>query len=92
MAQPDVQHHAEDCRLPISEKLEMMEYIARSALVRILLNHDLWPHFANTLALLAFWALEDKRRRELWGDIIDPHDALDDFDPRFITNGQLGAP
>jgi len=78
-------------RLELVKKLEMMEYIARSALVRVLLNRDLWPHFANTPALLAFWALKDKRRRELWGDIINPHDALADFNPRFITAGQLGA-
>jgi hypothetical protein len=31
-------------------------------------------------------------RRKLWGDIIDPNDALADFDPRYISDGQLGAP
>ena len=64
----------------------------RSSLVRILLDSNLWPHFANTTALQAFWALEDHERRKLWGDIIDPNDALADFDPRDISDGQLGAP
>jgi len=54
-------------RLELTKKLEMMEYIARSTLVRILLNSKLWPHFANTDALKAFWALSENERRTLWG-------------------------
>jgi hypothetical protein len=81
-----------NARIDLVKKLEMMEYIARSALVRILLDSKLWPHFANTSALQAFWALDVQQRRELWGDIIDPNDALADFDPRYISDGQLGAP
>lgn len=81
-----------NARLDLVKKLEMMEYIARSALVRILLDSNLWPHFANTAALQAFWVLEESRRRKLWGDVIDPNDALSDFDPRYISDGQLGAP
>ena len=66
----DVEHlhenkHLEvfDCnaRLDLVKKLEMMEYIVRSALVRILLDRNLWPHFANTTALQTFWALGEKR-------------------------------
>jgi hypothetical protein len=26
------------------------------------------------------------------GNFIDPNDALADFDPRYISDGQLGAP
>ena len=54
-----------NARLDLVKKLEMMEYIARSALVRILLDRSLWPHFANTSALQAFWALEETERRKL---------------------------
>jgi len=79
------------CRAHLVKKLAMMEYIARSALVRILLDSNLWPHFANTAALQAFWALEDRERRELWGDIIDPNDAIADVDPRYVSDGDLGA-
>jgi hypothetical protein len=81
-----------NARLDLVKKLEMMEYIARKALVRILLDSNLWPHFANTAALQAFWALEESERRKLWGDIIDPSDALADFDPRHISDHQLGGP
>jgi len=70
----------------------MLEYIARSALVRILLDSKLWPHFASTDALKAFWALSENERRTLWGATINPTDALADFDPRYINDGQLGGP
>jgi hypothetical protein len=79
-------------RLDLVKKLEMMEYIARGALVRILLDIKLWPHFANTTALHAFWGLDGQQRRKLWGDFIDPNDALADFDPRCISDNQLGGP
>jgi hypothetical protein len=81
-----------NARLDLVKKLEMMEYIVRSALVRILLDSNLWPYFANTNALQAFWALEARERRKLWGGIIDPSDALADFDPRYISDDQLGGP
>jgi hypothetical protein len=79
-------------RLDLVKKLEMMEYIARSALVRVLLDRNLWQHFANTPALKAFWALDEGQRRALWGTTVNPHDALADFDPRYISNAQLGGP
>ena len=79
-------------RLELVKKLEMMEYIARSALVRILLDSKLWPHFTNTDALKAFWALSESERRTLWGAAINPVDALADFDPRYISDAQLGGP
>lgn len=79
-------------RLELVKKMEMMEYIARSALVRILLDSKLWSHFANTDTLKAFWALSESDRRTLWGATINPTDALADFDPRYINDGQLGGP
>ena len=77
-------------RLELVKKLEMMEYIARSALLRIVLESKLWPHFANTPALQAFWALDEKQRRALWGASINPTDAVAEFDPRYISDAQLG--
>jgi len=79
-------------RLELVKKMEMMEYIARSALVRIVLEPKLWPHFANTSALQAFWARDDQQRRALWGAAINPTDALAEFDPRYISDAQLGGP
>jgi hypothetical protein len=81
-----------NARLELVKKLEMMEYIARSALVRIVMDRNFWPHFANTPALQAFWALDDPQRRALWGATINPTDALADFDPRYISDAQLGGP
>jgi hypothetical protein len=49
-------------------------------------------HFANTSALQAFWAVDDQQRRALWGAGINPTDALAEFDPRFISDAQLGGP
>jgi hypothetical protein len=79
-------------RLELLKELEMMEYIARSTLVRIVLEPQLWPHFANTSALQAFWALDDLQRRALWGTTIKPTDALADLDPRYISDAQLDGP
>jgi hypothetical protein len=79
-------------RLELVKKLEMMEYIARSALVHVLLEPKLWQHFANTPALQAFWALDDQNRRALWGAPINPNDALAEFDPRYISDAELGGP
>jgi len=77
-------------RLELLKKLEMMEYIARTALVRIVPEPKLWPHFANTSALQAFWELDDQQRRALWGTPINPTDVLADFDPRDVSDAQLG--
>ncbi|WP_373413551.1 hypothetical protein [Ensifer aridi] len=79
-------------RLELVKKLEIMEYIVRSALVRIVLEPKLWPHFANTTALQAFWALDDQQRRALWGAIVNPADALAGFNPHYISDAQLGGP
>jgi hypothetical protein len=79
-------------RLELVKKLEMMEYIVRSALVRIMLEPKLWQYFANTPALQAFWALDDQQRGGLWGATVNPTDALADFDPRYISDAQLGGP
>lgn len=79
-------------RLELVKKLEMMEYIVRSALVRIMLEPKLWQYFANTPALQAFWALDVQERGGLWGAPVNPTDALADFDPRHISDAQLGGP
>ena len=40
-----------DVRLDLVKKEAIIEYIARTALVRIISNEALWPHFVNTVAL-----------------------------------------
>ena len=78
--------------LELVKKLEMMEFVVRSALVRIVLEPKCWPHFANTVALQAFWACSEQERRSMWGDPINPADAIAGFDPRYILNAELGGP
>jgi hypothetical protein len=81
-----------EIRLDLLKKEGIAERIARTALARILGDSNLWAHFANTSSLATFWALPKADRRRIWGDPINPLDALADFDPQFIHDGLLGAP
>jgi hypothetical protein len=78
-------------RLDLLKKEAMVEHVARAALARILVDDTLWGHFANTPALAKFWALTPSERRGIWGDPIDPLDAIADFDPKYIHDGLLGV-
>jgi hypothetical protein len=78
-------------RLEIVRKEAIIEYVARAALRRIILDESLWPHFANRRGLEAFWALSPDARRTIWGDPVNPLDALAEFDPKYIQDGDLGA-
>ena len=57
-----------DVRLDLLKKEAIVEYIARTALTRIINQDVLWPHFGNTAALEKFWALLPDERRKTWGD------------------------
>jgi hypothetical protein len=78
-------------RLEIVRKEAIIEHIARAALRRIAFDENLWPHFANRKGLEAFWALSPDARRTIWGDPVNPLDALAEFDPNYIQDGDLGA-
>jgi hypothetical protein len=78
-------------RLELVRKEAIIEHIARTALRRIVLNESLWPHFANRAGLEKFWALNPDDRRAIWGAPVNPLDALADFDPKYIHDGNLGA-
>jgi hypothetical protein len=79
-------------RLDLTRKEAMIEHIARTALARIIGEVKVWPYFANTPSLARFWGLTRNEQRAVWGQPIDPLDALADFDPKFISDGELGAP
>lgn len=79
-------------RLDLLRKEAIVEHISRTALARILSNSSLWRHFANTAALSKFWALKAAERQQIWGNPIDPMDAVADLDPKYIHDGLLGAP
>lgn len=79
-------------RLDLVKKEAVTEYIARTALARIIGNPGLWPYFANTTALASFWALPQTDRQRIWGSAIDPMVAFAELDPQYIHDGMLGGP
>ncbi len=79
-----------EIRLDLLKKEAIVEYIARTALARIVGQDALWPHFGNTAALEKFWALSPDERRRVWGNPIDPMTPLADFDPKYLHDGHLG--
>jgi hypothetical protein len=81
-----------ETRLDLVKKEALTEYVARTALARVIGNSNLWQHFANTPALGSFWALPAPDRRRIWGDPVNLMDAIADFDPKYIHDGHLGAP
>lgn len=81
-----------ETRLDLLKKEAIVEHIARTALARIIGDSTVWAHFANTPALAKFWGLSESERQRIWGDPIDPMDAIVDFDPKYIHDGLLGAP
>ena len=80
-----------EVRLDLLKKDAIAEHIARASISRIIENPALWPHFANTASLGAFWSQSDTERRKLWGGPIDAMAALADYDPKYIHNGMLGG-
>ncbi|HXR92483.1 MAG TPA: hypothetical protein VN750_19600 [Steroidobacteraceae bacterium] len=78
-------------RLGLAKKAAIAEYIARTALARVIGEPALWPQFLNTPSLDKFWNLPLAERRKLWGEPVDPLEAVADFDPKFINDGQLGG-
>jgi hypothetical protein len=78
-------------RLELLRKEAIVEYIARTALFRIVGDESLWPHFANRDGLERFWALDADARQEVWGPCINPLDAVAEFDPKYIHDEHLRA-
>lgn len=78
-------------RLELVRKEAIVEHVVRRVLARIIRDRSLWPYFANTSALAAFWALPSAERQQIWGSPFDPSEALAEFDPTYIHNGHLGA-
>ena len=79
-----------DVRLELVKKEAIIEYIARTALARIIIQDALWPHLGNTTALKEFWALSPDQRQGLWGDPIDPMVSVAEFDPNCLHDRHLG--
>jgi hypothetical protein len=80
-----------EIRLDLLKKEAIVQHIARTSISRIIENPALWPHFANTTSLGAFWSLTETERNKIWGEPIDPMAALADYDPKYIHNDVLGG-
>jgi hypothetical protein len=81
-----------ETRLDLAQKEAIAEHIARNCLAHIIESPALWPHFGSTAALGPFWKLDPAERQRLWAAApLNPADALVGYDPKFITNGDLGA-
>ena len=80
-----------ETRLDLVKKEALAEGIARRAIMHILSNPSLWPHFANTTALARFWALDETERRRLWGTTFDMMEPVSGLEPAYIHDGLLGA-
>lgn len=80
-----------EVRLDLLKKATIVEHIARTSISRIIENPALWPYFANTTSLGAFWSLPNTEKRRIWGESIDPLAALADYDPKYIQNGALSG-
>jgi hypothetical protein len=77
-------------RLDLAKKDAITEYIARSALVRILGDPSLWAHFGSAAKLASFWSVSTEERQRMWGPVIAPLEVINDFDEAFVTDAQLG--
>jgi hypothetical protein len=75
----------------LTKKEAILEHIARTTLARIVLDDALWPHFTSKATLAAFWAKPARERQAIWGEPIDPLEALAEFDERYLPAVQLGG-
>ena len=73
-----------ETQIDLTKKEAVIEHIARKTLARIILNDALWQHFTNKAALADFWKKPAAERQAIWGDPIDPIDALAEFDERYL--------
>jgi hypothetical protein len=80
-----------ETRLDLLQKEAIAEYIARNCLAHIIESPVLWPHFGSTTMLGPFWKLDSAERQRLWGaSHLSPADALEGYNPRYISDGDLG--
>lgn len=79
-----------DVRMDILQKEIVVETIARSVLAKIIGVPALWPHFANTDGLAAFWALQPAERAAIWGAPYNPLAVLAGLHLSEISDYELG--
>jgi hypothetical protein len=68
-----------------------IHHIARTSIARIISEPALWRHFANVSALNNFWAKPEHERKLIWGNPVNALEPLDEFNPKYILDRDLGA-
>ena len=81
-----------EVRLSLLRKEVIAEFVARTALTRIVGDPARLQHFANADSLTRFWALAAPERQTIWGAPASIDDALKDYEPRYINDAELGKP
>jgi hypothetical protein len=76
-------------RLGLIKKAGIVEYVARSSLVRVMEAKSLWQYFKTKSSLMAFWDLAPADRESAWGAVIDPMDGLAGFDEKQYSDAEL---
>jgi hypothetical protein len=79
-------------RLSLVKKAGIVEYVARSSLVRVLETKSLWQYFKTKASLMAFWDLPFADQERLWGTPVDPMTGIAGFDEAHYSDTELGAP
>ena len=79
-----------EMQIDLTKKEAVIKHMARTTLARVVMSDTLWPYFTNKAALAEFWAKTAGERQTIWGDPIDPMDALKEFDERYLPQPQLG--
>jgi hypothetical protein len=78
-------------RLDLVKKAGIVEYVARSSLVRILETKSLWQYFKTKPSLMAFWDLPATNREDSWGAAIDPMAGIAGFNETQFSDADLGS-
>lgn len=77
-------------RIDLMRKAGIVEYVARSCLVRIVESAALGSHFSSTSSLEDFWKRSEDDRAALWGKPIDPMEGNIGLVESRFTDAELG--
>lgn len=77
-------------RILLLQKSTEAEAIARYCISTLLMRKELWEYFENDNQISAFWKLDERRCRELWGEPLDIDLLWRDFDADSIEDEALG--
>jgi hypothetical protein len=77
-------------RLELMRMAALAQMLATDCIRHLLLTPALWPHYADLASLGAFWKLDARQKRAIWGEYADLDVMNDVFNPDEFTNESLG--